>query len=222
MKTKIFLLAAVSVLMASCMQGPKGEKAITGDALSVGGDQGTEFAANTEATTIEWLGTKPSGTHFGTFPLQKGSLIVNNNSIVGGEMVMDLNALTVRDIEDPKMNQMLVRHLKSADFFAVDSFPTATFVISSVKPLEQQSMIEGINVTHTVEGNLTLRGTTRSVSFPANITMDANSIKAQTPNFIINRTNWRANYGSKSIFANLKDNFIHDEVSLKINIEATK
>lgn len=82
------------------------------------------------------------------------------------------------------MNQMLVGHLKSADSFAVDSFPAATFVISSVKPIEQQNAIEGINVTRTVEGNLTLRGITRAVSFPTQATIDGSVIKAVTPNLL--------------------------------------
>lgn len=224
MKTKSILLTlgAAMLIFSSCMQGPKGEKAKTGDELSITSTNGTEYAVNTSETLVEWLGSKPGGTHNGTFPLQQGTLTLNNNSIIGGEMVIDMNALTVKDIEDVKTNQMLVGHLKSPDFFAVDSFPTAKFEIATVTTLSQLKEIEGVMVTHSIEGNLTLRGITRSVTFPAEIKFEGNSISAKSPKFIVNRTNWKANYGSPSVFADLKDKFIHDEVAISITLTAEK
>jgi polyisoprenoid-binding protein YceI len=224
MKTKSILLTlgAAMLIFSSCMQGPKGEKARTGDELSITSTEGTEFAVNISSTQIEWLGSKPGGTHNGTFPIQQGTLNLNSNKIIGGQIVIDMNALTVKDIEDVKTNQMLVGHLKSPDFFATDSFPTAKFEIAKVTTLDQAKDIEGIMVTHNIEGNLTLRGITRSVTFPAEIKISESSVWAKSPKFVINRTNWKANYGSPSIFADLKDKFIHDEVALNITLTAEK
>lgn len=224
MKTKsiLFTIGASMLFLSSCMQGPKGEKANTGDELSISSTKGAEYNVNTSTTMVEWLGSKPGGTHNGTFPLQQGTLYINNNSIVGGQIIIDMNALTVLDIEDVKTNQMLVGHLKSPDFFATDSFPTAKFEIAKVTTLDQSRNIEGIMVTHNIEGNLTLRGITRSVAFPAEIKVSESSVWAKSPKFVINRTNWKANYGSPSIFADLKDKFIHDEVAINIALTAEK
>lgn len=222
MKTKISLLLVVglAVAMSSCMQGPQGERVKTGDATSVEFPKDAiELMADLESSTIEWLGTKPTGTHFGTLAIQEGSVFIKDGKLLGGKFVMDMNSIVVLDLEDPKMNESLVGHLKSADFFLVDSFPTATFKFSAVVPYESAGeVVEGVVPTHRLEGNLTMRGVTRKVNFPARIEVGDKWVKAETPQFIINRTEWNVNYGSRSIFANLKDNFIHDEMGITIRL----
>jgi polyisoprenoid-binding protein YceI len=74
--------------------------------------------------------------------------------------------------------------------------------------------------THRIEGNLTIKGVTKRISFPAQVGISNNVIMAKTPQFTLNRTEWSVNYGSKSIFANLKDNFIHDEMGIKIHLQS--
>ena len=56
------------------------------------------------------------------------------------------------------------------------------------------------------------------ISFPAYVEINDDGVKAETPQFLLNRTNWNINYGSKSIFDNLKDNFIHDEMGITIKL----
>jgi hypothetical protein len=43
-----------------------------------------------------------------------------------------------------------------------------------------------------------------------------------TDSFKINRTEWNINYASKSIFDDLKDKFVNDDIELKVNVTATK
>lgn len=50
-------------------------------------------------------------------------------------------------------------HLRSADFFDVETFPTLTFVSTSVTPRDGQ--------TYDVAGDLTIHGVTRQVVLPA-------------------------------------------------------
>lgn len=202
------------------MQSPEGEKVKSDDATEI---HFTELAntvtPNLALSKVEWLGTKPTGTHYGTLSIKEGSLFVKDGELTGGVFVLDMTSIVVLDIDDPKMNENLVGHLKSADFFLVDSFPTATFKFSTVTPLESSTEVEGkVNPTHRIEGNLTMRGITRKVNFPAKIKIDEQGISAKTPQFVINRTEWNVNYGSKSVFANLKDNFIHDEIGITITI----
>jgi hypothetical protein len=223
MKTKISLIfLSFAIAMASCMQSPQGEKAKTGDAISIEFPKDAiELKANLELSKIEWLGTKPSGTHFGTLGIQEGSLFVKNGELLGGKFTLDMNAIEVLDIQSGEMNQKLVGHLKSSDFFSVDSFPTAKFKFSTIIPIEKsEALTQGVNPTHLIEGNLTLRGVTRKVSFPAYINVANGMVEAKTPQFILNRTEWNVNYGSKSIFANLLDNFIHDEMGVTISLTA--
>ena len=222
MKTRISLLLVLgfAIAMTSCMQGPQGEKVKTGDATEVQYPKDAiELNANLDASTIEWLGTKPTGTHFGTLSVQDGSVFIKDGKLLGGKFVMNMNSIVVLDIKDETMNANLVGHLKSADFFLVDSFPTATFEFSNVVPFESTGeIVEGVVPTHRLEGNLTMRGVTRKVNFPARIEVGDKWVKAETPQFVLNRTEWNVNYGSRSIFANLKDNFIHDEMGITIKL----
>jgi polyisoprenoid-binding protein YceI len=75
--------------------------------------------------------------------------------------------------------------------------------------------------THTIAGNLTLKGATKGVSFPAKVTLSEGSLSAEG-SLSIDRTQWNVVYGSKNIFKNLGDKFINDMVDLKIKVSAAK
>ncbi len=226
MKTKIKLmsLATMAILISSCMKSPEGDKIKTTDIYEIQKISGTvDFKADTEKSKIEWLGSKPTGTHWGDVKLSSGAINLKDGNIVGGNIVIDLNSIRALDLANTDMEAKLVGHLKSADFFLVDSFPTAVFEISEISELKNKSEgNEEIKTTHEVKGNLTLRGTTKGIAFYAHISISENEVVVKSNQFVINRTLWNVNYGSKSIFAELKDNFIHDEMGIKIDFTAKK
>ncbi len=223
MKTKSIILIAtlMAITATSCMQNPDGEKVKSGDATEIHfSELANTVTPNLALSKVEWLGTKPTGTHYGTLSIKEGALYVKDGELTGGTFVLDMNSIAVDDIEDPEMNAQLVAHLKTPDFFAVDSFPTASFKFSTVTAIESTSTsTDEVIPTHRIEGNLTIKGIERKVNFPAKIEITENNVTAITPQFVINRTEWNVNYGSKSIFANLKDNFIHDEIGITITIK---
>ncbi|MBN1989994.1 MAG: YceI family protein [Bacteroidales bacterium] len=214
---KLQVVAAVSALLLVTLvacNGPKGEKVDSTNASAVSTTAGQEVMVDLSKTLVYWEGAKPTGLHNGTVSLYNGFVRVNEGALVGGEFTMDMKSIKVLDLTDEKMNKMLVDHLLSPDFFLVDSFPTATFVITKVIPLNP--VTENANVT--IEGNLTLRGVTKGIAFPAMVTMNGAILEAKTPQFVVNRVDWGVNYGSKSVIANLKDNFINDEMGLRIEL----
>jgi polyisoprenoid-binding protein YceI len=219
---KIFAIAIIGfALLVSCSK-PEGERVDAEDAKDVNQDaSGLEFTVDTGASIVHWEGAKPTGTHNGTVKIQEGKLIVENGNITGGEFVIDLNTIANHDLDDAEMNQKLVGHLKSEDFFHVEKHPVAVFTITEVKNAPEQREGE-IATTHSITGNLKMKEQVKSITFPANVIITENAINAETIQFVINRTNWNVNYGSKSIFDDLKDNFIHDDMGLKIKLVATK
>ena len=210
----IFAVAAIS----SC-KGPKGEKAGVAEKKDVNADitQSEVYVVDTDASVIHWEGSKPTGEHHGTVQLKTGELQITENEITGGSFIIDLNSIVNEDIEDPEMNAKLVGHLKSPDFFHVDSFPVAEFEITSVVPQDQDP-----DFSHSISGNLTMKDITKNITFKANVEMNEGQLKATSNNFIIDRTVWNVTYGSKKVFDNLQDNFIHDEMGLKIELIANK
>ena len=167
------------------------------------------------SSVVEWVGKKPTGQHTGTIGLQSGSLTVDNGKVTG-DFTIDMNSITVTDITEADGKLDLEAHLKGtgkedgADhFFNVKTYPTGTFKLTS---------FDGANVT----GDLTLKGKTKTISFPATLTITDNEVTLESKPFEINRVDFGVNYASKSVFGDLKDKFINDEIELVVKVKAKK
>ncbi|HAT65925.1 MAG TPA: lipid-binding protein, partial [Flavobacteriaceae bacterium] len=73
-----------------------------------------------------------------------------------------------------------------------------------------------------VSGNLTIKDKTHNISFPATISMEGNVLKLTSETFTIDRTQWGVNFGSKTVFDNLGEKFISDDIELTVNLVANK
>ena len=73
-----------------------------------------------------------------------------------------------------------------------------------------------------IEGNLTLKEVTKNIKFPATVTVTDNLVSIVSETFKINRTLWNINFSSKSVFPNLGNGYISDNIELKINVIATR
>ncbi len=235
--SKFQFLLLGTVFAFSCTQNPKSDEAEVGAAQEVtaAAETATTLSINNEASEVTWVGTKPTGRHDGRFPIKQGSISVENSEIVGGTIVMDLSNIEVTDAEISDEDRgKLTGHLKSNDFFNVESFPEAKFEITSVKPYaagtaanenadaEADSEFKLANPTHTVTGNLTIRDTTNSISFPAIISISDNEVTARAK-FNIDRTDWNVSYGDEDAVADkARDQFIYNKVNLGLDIQASK
>lgn len=167
------------------------------------------------SSVVEWVGKKPTGQHTGTIGLQSGSLTIDNGKVTG-DFTIDMNSITVTDITEADGKLDLEAHLKGtgkedgADhFFNVKTYPTGIFKLTS---------FDGANVT----GDLTLKGKTKTISFPATLTITDNEVTLESKPFEINRVDFGVNYASKSVFGDLKDKFINDEIELVVKVKAKK
>jgi polyisoprenoid-binding protein YceI len=225
MFSRILNFAAIAAicLMAACAQAPVADKAQTGEAQQApaAATSGDKMAVDVAASTIAWIGTKPVGQHNGMFKLKSGELALNGGQLSGGKFVIDMNSLQVLD-GDADTQAKLGGHLKAADFFETEKHPEATFEITGVQPytapadLAQKVLLQG--ATHTIAGNLTMKGVTKSVTFPAIVKATPEALVAQA-NFNINRTDWGLVYGNDQ---SLGDKFIRPEVNIALNIAAKK
>jgi polyisoprenoid-binding protein YceI len=160
--------------------------------------------ADTEKTTLQWLGEKVMGQHTGTINLKDGWLTLNNNQIVSGEFNIDMASL-----KESESNQMLEKHLKSDDFFGVEKFPTAKLVLTGSDSFEKGTAV--------VRGSLTIKGTTNPIEFKA-LLQKKDEGTWFFANIIIDRTKFNIRYGSGSFFDNLGDKAIYDEFKVKVNL----
>ncbi len=160
--------------------------------------------ADTEKTTLQWLGEKVMGQHTGTINLKDGWLTLNNNQIVSGEFNIDMASL-----KESESNQMLEKHLKSDDFFGVVKFPVAKLVISGSTPFDKGSGV--------VTGSLTIKDITNPIEFKATMQKKDEGTWFFA-NITVDRTKYNIRYGSGSFFDNLGDKTVYDEFKLKVNL----
>lgn len=179
-----------------------------------GGKANGKYAVNTNQSNLVWKAEKVTGKHDGTVKLSGGEITVANNNLVSGSFTIDMTSLAVVDIKDPGTNGKLLGHLKSDDFFSVEKHKTATFVITSVTPGSQKG-------SFTVKGNLTIKGITKAIEFPAAIIMDGNDLKA-TATITVDRTKFDIRYGSKSFFESIGDKAIYDDFTIELQLLASQ
>lgn len=215
---KVTLLFSAAALLAACNNSSDAEKATTSETQEVKTSDGSAYTLDS-ATTISWTGFKPTGKHNGVFKVSEGSLLVKDNLLTGGSFTIDIKSLVNHDLATDAENKgKLEGHLKSPDFFDVAKYPTAKFEITSVEPLASDSSSLVKDATHLIKGNLTLKDSTKNISFPAKITVDGNTAAAFA-DFNIDRTLWGMNYKGPE---NPQDWIISKEVNIKLSIAATK
>ena len=217
---KIAILAAVAIAAISCSNGSKADEAVTGDAQEVQAVvEATEYTV-AEGSYLKWRGFKTyvASEHIGTIGVQSGTFAMAGDQLVGGKITIDMNSIANVDIEDEGKRGYLEGHLKSQDFFFVESFPTAVFEIVEVRE-------EAADATpYVVVGNLTIRGITNSIEFPANVFIEEGSVRLEAPAFSIDRTKWDVKFHDSddaTIAETLKEDLIDHSIELTINVVAT-
>lgn len=244
MKNRInfaLLIVAVMAMIASCST-PKGETVETKEAEEVkeAAPTAVSYGVQADQSSVAWIGSKPTGQHTGTIPVSEGSFSVTDGDLTGGAFTLNIQGLEVTDMEQgSKGYNDLKGHLMSNDFFAADSFATAKFEITAINTYADGSVSdkeefqsdfapkkasENIveNPTHTISGNLTMRGVTKNISFPASVSMTDNGISASAK-FNIDRTAWNLSYGKEAdAIDKAKDKFIYDTVNLELTVAASK
>lgn len=161
---------------------------------------------------VFWRGEKQIGNaHEGSVSVLSGNLSMIDNDLVGGEVILDMKALTVSNVP-PVGAEQLLEHLKSADFFEVDTYPQAKIVVT-----RSQLVNPG---TYDVEANLTIKDITKPIKFKAVFESKSNRIMVRSK-LIIDRTQWNIKYGSSKFFGDLGDQLIKDEISFDVVLAFT-
>ncbi|HUO84725.1 MAG TPA: YceI family protein [Thermoanaerobaculia bacterium] len=153
-----------------------------------------------EQSAIEWVGRRVTRDHQGGFREFDGRLTHAGGRTEGVEFDIDLRSIW-------SDTDRLTEHLKSADFFEVQKYPTAHFRSTSIEPATDPASGE----THIVTGVLDLHGVQKEVRFPVKVEPAAEGVRT-TASFTINRQDWGISYPGAP------DDLIRDEVLIKLNL----
>lgn len=162
---------------------------------------GQTYAITTDKSTLDALGAKITAKHPIKFHKFDGAIAMNGDEVSGVAFVADMASIE-SDAEK------LTEHLKTEDFFDVAKHPVATFASTEVKPGAEGG-------THTVTGDLTIRGKTHRVTFPATLEVTPEQVSAKTE-FVIDRQDFGVTYPGKP------DDLVQDNVVLTVSFVAPR
>ncbi len=165
-------------------------------------------------SSLTWAAAKVVGAaHHGTVQFLSGGLYVEDGTIVGGKFEIDMTTIVDQDLQKEASRTTLETHLKSADFFDVEKYPTAKVEILSARPTGEVPPA----APYSVVANLTIKDVTKEITFPATITFNDKTGVAEykaSAQMVLDRTDWNLTYGSGNFFKELGDAAILDDMTL--------
>jgi len=204
------ILSVAALAIAGCTKDPT-----EGKAAAQVAEAKQEKAAPAAAETLKvspdsklgFVGAKVTAQHVGEFQDFDGTISLVDGKVEGGKVEFEVRVAKM--VVDGGLEK-LENHLRSPDFFDVEQFPTARFVSTEIKAGSDKP-----GMTHTVTGNLEIRGTKRSVTFPAKIDVGASAVTASTE-FGINRKDFGI------VYPGMPDDLIKDNVLIRVDFKAPR
>ena len=189
-------------VLASCNTNPN--QASTQQAQGVATADNI-YNIETAQSQITWTGREVStSSHYGTLDFVSGNFEISNGAIVNGEFIVDMTSINNQDMEGDSKAR-LEGHLKSDDFFSVESYPTASISINSSELISDGKW--------NVSADLSIKGFTHPVNFEM-----ISSEDGWSANLVFDRSKYDVRFRSGSFFENLGDKLIYDDIELSINL----
>ena len=203
MKKLITLLMFVSLVSCNMNSNKTAE---TNDAAMTAVD--ATYNIKQDQSSLVWTGREVStSSHYGTINFTSGQFEIADGLISQGEFLVDMTSITVQDLTGGS-KERLEGHLRSDDFFSVESFPTAHLYISSSEVISNGKWM--------VNGFLTIKDISHPVLFEM-----VNTEDGWNANLVFDRSKYNVKFRSGTFFENLGDKLIYDDIELKINLKTS-
>lgn len=163
---------------------------------------------DTSHSKIVWTGKKVTGSHYGSILFSYGWLVFEGEKLISGGFEANMNSITCYDLSEEWATK-LVEHLKSDDFFSVEKYPAAKFLITEAEKKSREDYL--------IKGDMTIKGITHPLEFSAKVITEKGKVVA-TAKVTIDRTKFNVRYGSGTFFSNLGDKMIYDHFELAIQL----
>jgi polyisoprenoid-binding protein YceI len=230
MKKIIIIVVVLAVILLAVSMNKKSDKVVNTDTnqtppvatpivlTGVTLADGTYSVAPADAS-INWTGRKvilKNWIDTGTIAVKEASLEVKDGVIVSNKFVIDMTTIAAATTGAGGGQDKLSTHLKSADFFNVELYPTSTFV---AKEFTAGSTANSF----IIKGDLTIKDVTKEISIPAIFTRAQDGTIVAKGSVDVDRTVWDIRYGSGKFFSDLGDNVIDDmfNIAFELTMKAT-
>lgn len=155
---------------------PEADAAVTEEPVE---EVATLTYALTPDSSIIFEGSKTIDTHVGGFEKFDGIITMQDGDPSTAKIDLTIDTQTIFSDDT-----LLTSVLKGKEWFAIEEFPESTFV---------STKIEGTNGDVSITGNLTIKGVTKSITFPATVNIADEKITGDAE-FVIDRSIWNVGY----------------------------
>ena len=167
-----------------------------------------------DESELSWIGTELSTkTHTGTIDFTDGTIVVDSDNTISGNVKINMSTINVTDLQG-RSKEMLERHLRSSDFFEVESFSEAKFSFISKSFDKLSNQISFV-------GDLTIKDITNPISFNATLLETSPFLKAKAV-LSFDRSKYNVRFRSGNFFENLGDKLILDDIDVNIRLVTKK
>ncbi len=181
------------------------------------GPEPRSYSVVAERCAIEWVGRNLNSTHRGTLRVASGRLTLRAGMVQSGSIILDLRSIENTDLPDPALRHLLEAHLKSDDFFDVERYPSAQLLLRSASPAPDATPGTPNQI---IAADLKIKDVTRTIEFPAIISLGINGALTALAQLDIDRTRWNVLYGSGRFFQMLGKHLVNDAITVLVKIIA--
>ena len=207
---KKFLIPAILLLfIASCEKSSKKKinTSLPKPTLSLSSG---DYVMDNDNSSIKWTGRELSTkSHYGSLQMKNGSLTVNTDGTVNGIIKIDMTTIDCEDLQG-RSKASLERHLRSDDFFSVESHPIATLTFKSEGGI-------GAGNKLAFNGDLEIKGISHPISFESEVKSVDPKVTALV-DMTFDRSKYNVRFRSGTFFQNLGDKLIYDDIEISVDI----
>ena len=207
---KKFLIPAILLLfIVSCEKSSKKkiDTSLPKPTLSLSSG---DYVMDNDNSSIKWTGRELSTkSHYGSLQMKNGSLTVNTDGTVNGIIKIDMTTIDCEDLQG-RSKASLERHLRSDDFFSVESHPIATLTFKSEGGIAAGNKLA-------FNGDLEIKGISHPISFESEVKSVDPKVTALV-DMTFDRSKYNVRFRSGTFFQNLGDKLIYDDIEITVDI----
>ena len=207
---KKFLIPAILLLfIVSCEKSSKKKinTSLPKPTLSLSSG---DYVMDNDNSSIKWTGRELSTkSHYGSLQMKNGSLTVNTDGTVNGIIKIDMTTIDCEDLQG-RSKASLERHLRSDDFFSVESHPIATLTFKSEGGIAAGNKLA-------FNGDLEIKGISHPISFESEVKSVDPKVTALV-DMTFDRSKYNVRFRSGTFFQNLGDKLIYDDIEITVDI----
>ena len=209
MLKKLTIPLTIFLFIVSCEKSPKKNIQTTLPKPTLTLKSG-DYTMDNDNSSIKWTGRELSTkSHYGSLQMKDGSITINTDGTVNGIIKIDMTTIDCEDLQG-RSKASLERHLRSDDFFSVESHPIATLTFKSEGGI-------GAGNKLAFNGDLEIKGISHPISFESEVKNVDPKVSALV-NMTFDRSKYNVRFRSGTFFQNLGDKLIYDDIEISVDI----